>query len=470
MSTTPTVPIGLQKITPGSEIGSWGPIVNSNWDTINSYLAGLTPLPPQGFTATQLNKIVFASQCAGADASAKIQTAIGLLPAQGGTVYAGDLNDVGGTGSTTIDPGTKSVTIVLGPYTYFISQIILRTNLWIIGSGSGQGLSSTKPPTLLQAVGNNTTPPIVLSQTVGEGQEGILLKIFRLQGTVSNSSQNGIFISAPATGGLWYSRFEDLLIQGFAGIALDFEGPNGGGINQFSSFVNVWAFRTNGGSYALQIKGFANSLEFPNCEFDGSVVVAGGDGGTNINIADVSGGTFPPYNIMFKLLTCQWAAVGIQFAGCYEVSFDQLHMEGVFGCLLVGSGASFGSTVTVHDSGIYTSAANSGNGYIINVTAATANAHISISSTHIYATPDAFMKGSKGAITVGLGVFIGAEGSFTVQPTQTGLPLLQGAGSAGVAVTCTAKGGGTGPTTPQTIVGWEQRTSSGIIFYTPLFQ
>jgi len=77
--------------------------------------------------------VILAGAIAGVDASEKIQKAIGLLALfGGGTVDARDLVDVTtGGGSTAIDPGTTAVTLLLGPTTYYVSQIILEANFHI---------------------------------------------------------------------------------------------------------------------------------------------------------------------------------------------------------------------------------------------------------------------------------------------------------------------------------------------------
>src|ERR1700753_3897735 len=92
-----------------------------------------------------------ATHFTGRDASAKIQAAIDDLPPTGGLVDARGLNDLAeSSGSTSIDPKSKSITLPFGPYTYHIKQIIVRSNLRI--SGVGEGLSTPDgPATILLA-------------------------------------------------------------------------------------------------------------------------------------------------------------------------------------------------------------------------------------------------------------------------------------------------------------------------------
>jgi hypothetical protein len=387
-----------------------------------------------------------ADQFSGSDASAKIAAAIRALPSAGGIVDAQNLSDNDGTGSTVIDPGTKSVTILLGPYIYHVSQVIVRTNLHLIGMGSGQGLAGTKQPTIIQAT-KATQAPFTLGQIVGEGQEGVVLRGFRITATPGNKSQSGIQFIAAQSSGLWYSELDDIYISGFAGISVDLEATNTvapGAINQFSTFRRIVAARTNRGSYALQIKGFNNSLKFENCEFDGTDTgTAGGDGLTNIIVQDAPGVTFPPYNIKFDLLTSQWAGVAMQFNGADAVSVDQGHFEADWGVVQFGTGVSFGSlNITIRDSGFFNGTGiHGGAGFILKNLAATANVSAAIFDSHSYQTPDAFLAGNTGSF-VSFGNVVGPEGSYTFLPTEPAPPIAGPfASSTSLSSNCTASGG-----------------------------
>ena len=97
-----------------------------------------------------LANILFADQFPGG-----VPDAIKACPTAGCVIYAYSPNVNLNLG--TIDPGTKSVTLYLGPYTYSVTQITLRSSLKIIGMGArATALQSTN--------GNN--PVIVLVQAV----------------------------------------------------------------------------------------------------------------------------------------------------------------------------------------------------------------------------------------------------------------------------------------------------------------
>ncbi len=407
----------------------------------------------------------FASKFTGADASCKIQSAIQAVPANGyGVINAIDLTDVGGTGACAIDPGAKSITVLLGATTYHVSQIILRTNFHLIGMGDGTGLGGTnKLPTLIQAMGDDATPPIALT-TAAEGQEHVVLSGFRLVGTAGNTTQNGIFINASGlNGGLWYSDFQDIEVANFGGIGLDLEAPVGGGINQFSTFARVRVFRVAGGGYGMQIKGWNSSLKFENCQFDGSPQVSGGDGTTtNINIDDFTGGIFPPYNIKFDLLTTQWAAIGMRIDAGDSISIDQGHFEGDFNAYTIGPGDTFGPLIiTMHD-GFYGNGTgiHGGNGSIVNIVASTPNASVEFIDNHIFAAADTNFKGNTGSIYQ-CGNTVGPEGSYAWIPCSNKSvgTIALATGSIG-AHACTAAQTASVPgVAPSSVLYWSFATS-----------
>jgi len=64
-----------------------------------------------------------------------VAAAIAALPAAGGEIHVTTAFTPATLG--TIDPGSKAITFYLAPETYNFTQIILRNNLHIFGSGSG---------------------------------------------------------------------------------------------------------------------------------------------------------------------------------------------------------------------------------------------------------------------------------------------------------------------------------------------
>lgn len=433
------------------------------------------PLLPQSvggatFFADSLIPSIGLCNVSGFDASTKIQCAINLLPPAGGVVNAIALTDVGGTGSTTIDPGIKAVTVYLGPTTFHFSQTVLRRAFRMIGSGAYPGNG-----TIIQATGGNSIPPFVIDQGT-EATQGVILRGFALTGTAGNTTQNGINVIAQNGLGLWYSEFDDIFITGFGGIGLNLDGQVNNSANQFDTFKRITVLRNFNGNFALQVIGFANSLKFENVEFDGQLNTQ--DGLTNINIAQGTNSVFVPYNIKFDLLTCQFAGKCFVINGGESIETAQGHFENIQQVYAVGTGAGFGSLgITIHDSdcinncgvGTASPGVGIGNGYFIKNLGATPNVSISVINTHLGNTPDAFLAGNTGSI-VSFGNTIGPEGSYAYQPFQPNTPNGFGNGAAGTAVTTTLLGTGSGPATPQTIVKYLQVTLSGTTYWIPVVQ
>lgn len=284
----------------------------------------------------------------GSDASARIQCAINLLPAAGGTVDATRLTDAGGTGSTIIDPGARSVTLLLGPYTYQIQQLVLETDFHIIGAGMGAALGTGAQPTILQACATCAAINTVVMGTNG-GNGGpiqhVLMDGMRIYGATADTAIGmNLKTVNGATTGLWYSTFRNICVgvcgptgpsaNGFSGgvIALDATGANT--INQFLDFYNVQAFKTNGGSPALSLLGTNGQITFNQSEFDGTTR---NDGTTVVQIANSSGNQ-GPYSIVFNGCTVQHGTTGFNIAGAFSITSIGTHFELVGGAILVNSG------------------------------------------------------------------------------------------------------------------------------------
>ena len=80
-----------------------------------------------------LSNILFAERFPGG-----VPDAINACPKDGCIIYAVSPNVNLNLGS--IDPGSKAITIYLGPYTYTVKQVTLRKALKIIGMGASGGI------------------------------------------------------------------------------------------------------------------------------------------------------------------------------------------------------------------------------------------------------------------------------------------------------------------------------------------
>jgi hypothetical protein len=286
-----------------------------------------------------------------------VADAVAACPASGCIINATSANVNLNLG--TIDPGTKAITIYLGPYNYTIKQVTLRKALKIIGMGASGGTNgsptcSLRLPcngtTLTSVNGNN--PVFVIPQTNNTPATNVFLSGFRVLGSAGNTSEDGFFLdtSSSLNTGLWFSTFDDVYLQGFSGIAIHVKGRN----NDFASatqwvfFNNVIVFRTPGGGNGLRLEGATFELRFRNCEFDGQGL---GDG-TNIYIGGLTGGVNGyPTSIAFEGLVSQLAATAVQIDGAVNITFYGSHHEVLWGGYLITDNANIGTHgLTITDS------------------------------------------------------------------------------------------------------------------------
>jgi hypothetical protein len=343
-----------------------------------------------------LSNILFADRFPGG-----VPDAVNACPASGCIIYA--VSPKVNLNLGTIDPGLKAITIYLGPYTYTVKQITLRKALKIIGMGASGGHNgsvtcSVAAPcngTTLQSI-NGNNPVFVIPQANYAPATNVLLSGFRVYGSAGNTSEDGFFIdiSSIVNSGLWYSTFNDIYLEGFAGIAIHMRGRNNdfaSGI-QWTLFNNVIVFRTPGGGNALRLEGAVFELRFRNCEFDGPAI---GDG-TNIYIGGLAGGISGyPLSIVFEGLVSQAAALAVQIDGGTNITFYGSHHEALWGAYQINDTLNvLTKGLTIADS--YFSAnvgSNNGSGYELNITT-TGALGIFFLHNRMFGSPDAIVKGT----------------------------------------------------------------------------
>lgn len=306
-----------------------------------------------------------------------------------------------------IDPGTKAITIYLGPYIYTVKQVTLRKGMKIIGMGASGGANgsitcSIAAPcngTTLQSV-NGNNPVFVVPQAANSPVTHVALSGFRLLGSVGNTSEDGFFLDASSSlnSGLWYSTFEDITVVDFAGIGMHLRARKSdfGSADQWLLFDNVTVLRARGGGYGLSLEGSVFELRFRNCQFDGQ-----GDG-TNIYIGGFGGGTGGwPETIVFETLISQQAAVAVQIDGTINLTFYGAHIEADTNGFLITNKTNIGARgVTISDSYFAGNVgSNNGAGYDLNI-ATTNAAGIVFTHNQIFGTPDAVVKSTNFASVV----------------------------------------------------------------------
>lgn len=319
-----------------------------------------------------------------------VPDAITACPASGCIINA--VNPAANLNLGSIDTGTKSITIYLGPYTYNVMQVTLRKGLKIIGMGAADN------GTILQSV-NGENPVFVIPQSNSMPATNIVLSGFRLLGSINNKAEDAFFIDASTltNSGLWFTTFDDIYIANFGGVGIHLRGPNTnfGASNQWIIFNNVIVYRPVGASYGISIEGTNFELHFTNTTVDGAVV----GNGTNIYIGGLPGGTFSfPFIITFRGLVSQRAAVAVQLDGAQSVGFYTSHHERLSGAYQITNNTGIGTRgITIADSSFFSDVGvNNGQGFLLNV-ATTAAWGIRFVHNQIYGTPDSVVAGTPGS-------------------------------------------------------------------------
>jgi hypothetical protein len=315
--------------------------------------------------AQNTSAIIYADQYTTPPLSDSYQDIVNnVCPTSGCTIYA--------TSSTasqtlgTLDPGSKVVTIYLGPFTYSVDHIILRKGFRLIGMGASDA------GTILQSTNPSNTPMFMLPQLDNTPATDVYLYGFRALAKAGNTSQSGIWMDCSALNGsgLWHSSFEDLLFLNFNGSAMAFFGPTGSAnsANQFLSFRNIWAIRPLGAGPDLRMEGYNAQVDCMECHFDGSGPA--NDSWANIFLGNLAGGLYTPTSIHFVNLTVQSAALGVQLYGAKNITFIGPHHENLYGAYqLQGDGTSGVVTKGVLISNAYFAGnvgRNGGNGFLVN--------------------------------------------------------------------------------------------------------
>lgn len=296
----------------------------------------------------------------------------------------------------TFDPGTKAVWILFGPYTYTADHLVLRSGMHLIGFGAQTG--TTIAGTIIQSVGINSQPLLVLPQANDTSVTDVLIQGIHFMGLTGNTSQEGLFAdcSGFTNAGLWYSNFYNLYFTGFMGHILHFKGrPNDAlSVNQFLTFQNVIATRPSSGGNALRIEGGNGQFNFLNSQTDGQ---SSDSPGENIYIGQSgTGQTQVPYSIWFDGQTIQHGNLGVNISGAASITFLHAHAEDLKGFMTVNrltNGARNDKIVVENSSFNGNVGVNAGNGFIIKSNTNYATITLKDNS-YYFGTPDKWVIGT----------------------------------------------------------------------------
>lgn len=249
-----------------------------------------------------------------------LSAAFAACPAGGCTIDMRGNASVLSLGS--FDPGTIPVVLLLGPYTYTATQLTLETGETIQGIPGATNIQAT----------STTNPTIVISQT-NTPAVNVLLKDFQLIGANSNTA-DGILLDChtiSANSGLWYSKFDNISMQGFNGVSLHLESNANSYANcenQINTFHRMVIQRgsSNSAGEGIRIEGAST-----NDWFTQDTVLGFNSGitevGTNIYVGQLGTGAVVPVDIQFKDLVNQGASTGWTINGGYRLHMSDVHHE-----------------------------------------------------------------------------------------------------------------------------------------------
>jgi hypothetical protein len=375
----------------------------------------LTCLPAVGQTTTA---IVFADQFP-TTAIGDLVSSNTICPSPGCTIYATSPSASRSIG--TLDPGSKAVTVYLGPFTYTVNTILLRASLRIIGMGGCAAVQNAAcvnfdNGTTLQSSPSPSFPntPVFQLPSDNHQESDVYLYGLHVLANPGNTAQGGLWLDAsvqpgqslPYNPGINHSTFEDLSFFGFQASAIALFGTTAdvSGINQLLSFRNIEAYRPSGSSGPdLRIEGAAGQIDFIECHLDGPGQA--GDQWANIYIGNLKGGPIYPYSLHFFNLTSQSANIAVQVGGGDSLSFIGSHHEALSGAyqLSVGSGLQIRRVWIANASFAGNVGRNGGVGFLVNASGATGvvlDAPL-ILGTAMSPSPDNIVNGSS-ASTVAL--------------------------------------------------------------------
>lgn len=308
----------------------------------------------------------------------------------------------------TIDTGVnpRVVKILLGPMTYTVDHIVLRSGLNVIGSGI-ENVQGTE----IQAVGvSNQAPFVMPPPSAAVSVQGVILQDFSINGTAGNTSQDGIKIDLTGLGtgsNFEFSRFSRIQYGGFFGSFLHLKGSSTlvglvGAIqgNIFDSLIGSSPITNATIGTNLRMEGgeigqntFINNWYQVDTGPNGTLAYCG-----NISSSDTTG----PYSNWWYGTTIQGGgAAGVLLEGCKGATFYNSHAEGnniIF--QLKGLAVGWHNEGIVLDGGLASgnNGVNAGAGAIVDASDAsnTSNGTLTVKNWTIEGTPDKFVKGVSG--------------------------------------------------------------------------
>lgn len=239
--------------------------------------------------------------------------------------------------------------VLLPSELYIASGLVLKYGVHVVGLG--QRLTTIRPP-----VASTTSAVWLLDDGV------VAYSSIRSMQVVGRSiaGQHGIYFKASPVmqdgvvqGGWWYSSFNDLHVEGFAGEQVWLRG-GGDALNaphQWITFAGVDVTTDSLTKRALRLSGQVGQMGCDDrCQFDGRGSGSARLNGTEnvliertVDDAGVNNGDIAPYSISFRGSTIQSNNRGVRIERAFQVAFLNAHFEE----LKEGVSASTSSNTTI---------------------------------------------------------------------------------------------------------------------------
>ncbi len=318
----------------------------------------------------------------------------------------------GGLGSHdigSIDPGSKTLILLLGPFSYTACQITQRTNLQIVGvAGTYQSTTNNLPTVITSTC---PTQSLLIEPPSGQLQvQNVFITNLILVGATGNTAQNGIDLTSNGEGGgEWSSTYSLITMQGFMGHSVNLSAQNVCGtlstctnpsVNQFITFSKVEVNAPSGSQAPINIVGNNAQIVFDQeSQVNGFSYENGGSPtGTNVWIGQESSANTShtvPFTIAFRDFTNQGAARAFDIEGAGQVLIEGGHFEACSICTYIAGGAG-GYPYDVHiENNLYgnNSGVNGGAGAIV-YTNAFDSSRVVFRGNILYNSPDSIFGGS----------------------------------------------------------------------------
>lgn len=230
------------------------------------------------------------------------------------------------------DPDMKGCTVYIPSGSYFISKLVLKNGVTIIGESFER--------TIFHSIEGND------GDYMFEIESGVVTTNVSRLNLQGRGTKRGGFLfeskpqaTTPFHGGLMNSRFSDIIVYDFKGHGMYLKGGGANSNyllpNQFNIFENVRVFKGADYTHALKVTGQQGQISFLNCQFDGFKRNGKYALGVNVHIENAM--EYTSAVMSFINCTVQDADYGIQIKWAENITIDNCWFENLGVAVMVTS-------------------------------------------------------------------------------------------------------------------------------------